>query len=271
MPRARLGQHWLADKRVCKRIADAVALSPDETCIEIGGGKGALTKFLAPACRRLIVYEVDPKWAAHLRDQSETWEGDIEVREADALKIDWSRQHLGLEENEPLVVTGNLPYYITSPLLLRLAYSRLDMKKAVFLIQREVARRITSKPGDSDYSRLTVSLGAFLESRSLFSVPPDAFKPPPEVTSALIEMKPLEKPPVPVDLTDTFEHVVQIAFRMRRKTIKNNIRSGFPDLPASEIEDFLGSIGMNPNARPQEISVTQYVTLAKTLDLPKNG
>ncbi len=261
MPRAKLGQHWLTDKNICRKIAEAVELQTGDTCVEIGGGKGAITRYIAPKCRRLIVYEIDSKWSAHIRNFNDDWGGNLEVRELDALKIEWDRERLEINPDEPLVIAGNLPYYLTSPLLLRLAYSGLDIQRAVFLVQKELAERIAANPSDSEYSRLTVSLGAFLETKILFTVKPDAFKPQPKVISALIQMTRRKKPLVDDNLVDSFERTVQIAFHMRRKTLKNNLRDGFPDVPVVEIEKILEHLGVRPDVRAQDVGVEDFVTL----------
>lgn len=265
MPRQKLGQHWLADRRVCTRIAKAVNLTDRETCIEIGGGKGALTRHLAGRSKRLIVYEIDFKWAAHLRVHGPRWGDEIEVRQKDALKIEWTRESLELPPDEPLVITGNLPYYITSPLLLRLAYSQLDFDRAIFLIQKEVAEKIASSQKDSEYGRLTVSLGAFLKMELLFDVQPEAFKPPPKVNSTLIRMVPHGKPLVEPEYVDAFEKTIQAAFHMRRKTLKNNIAAAYPDLSDENILTIFDRLGIPSKARAQELSVVEFVELTKKL------
>jgi len=267
MSRPKLGQHWLNDKRTCASIAESLKLDGTETLIEIGGGKGALTRHIAPLCRKLIVFEIDSNWAGHLREYAPNWKGsadDVDIRETDALRINWTRQDLDIPAETPLVICGNLPYYITSPLLLNLAYSRLDFSHAEFLIQKEVARKISSSAGDSEYGRLTVSLGAFLKTEILFDVPPSAFKPPPKVTSALIRMVPFEKSLIEPELTDEFEKCVQVAFHMRRKTIQNNLYAGYPD-QKPDIPKILDCMGVKPNARAQELKVSDFVTLTRLL------
>ena len=254
---------------MCDEIAQSIALGLDETCIEIGGGKGALTKKLIGRCRRMIVYEIDPNWAAHLREFGPTWgnpPGGFEVRETDALLIGWSRASLGLAPNEPLVIAGNLPYYITSPLFLRLAYSRLNFNRAIFLIQKEVAERIAAKPGATEYGRLSVSLGAFLETSMLFDVGPEAFNPPPKVNSTLIKMVPRPEPIVTPELTPKFERTVQASFQMRRKTLKNNLKASFPNLGEERIDAILESLGIAPKARAQEIGLNEFVSLTRLLE-----
>jgi 16S rRNA (adenine1518-N6/adenine1519-N6)-dimethyltransferase len=270
MSRARLGQHWLNDHRVCDQIAEAIALKPDETCIEIGGGKGALTKKLVGGggASRLIVYEIDQNWAEHQKMMMPQWTADptrVEVRQTDALAIDWSREALGLDKTEPLVIAGNIPYYITSPLFLALARSGLDFRRAIFLIQKEVAERVTAVPGDTEYGRLTVSLGVALATRTLFDVPPEAFKPPPKVMSTLIEMAPLPQPLITKEETDAFEYTVQSAFHMRRKTLVNNLRAGFPNTIDADILEILCRLELDPMVRAQDVSPAKFAELTRML------
>ena len=265
MPHAKLGQHWLVDKRECEKIAQSVSLSENEICIEIGGGKGALTRHLAGKCRRLIVYEIDPKWADHLEEHSPKWGSGVEVRRMDALKINWNRDDLGISANEPVVIAGNIPYYITSPLFLQLVYSYMDFQRAVFLIQKDVAKRICASPGDSEYSRLTVSLGAFVRTEIVHDVPPEAFLPKPKVVSSVIRMVRHAEPKVPPEMAKLFEKTVQISFHMRRKTLKNNLREAYKNLPMTKIEELIEELEIKPDARPQEIPVEKYVSLTHRL------
>ncbi len=264
MRRPKLGQHWLTDKKVLDRIADSGSFSISDTLIEIGGGKGALTRRLVTRCGRLIVFEIDSKWAEHLRTYLPTWIGPdstAEVRELDALKIEWTRESLGISDDENLIITGNLPYYITSPFLLRLAYSKLDFKRGIFLIQKEVAQRINAVAGHTDYSRLSVSLGAFLDSEILFDVSPGAFKPPPKVTSSLIRFIPRKTQLVSAELKATFEMTVKAAFHMRRKTLRNNLLAGFPSISGEKIDTILESNGLTSMTRAQEVEIETFADL----------
>lgn len=270
----RFGQHWLIDRRVCERIAAAVDLQAGETCIEVGGGKGALTRRLARNSERLIVYELDRNWAEHLRVYAPQWGGAaarIEVREQDALRVEWTREGLGLLQKEPVVVTGNLPYYIATPLLLRLAHGGLDFERALFLVQKEVADKIAAEPGDSNYGRLTVSLGAFLKCEVLFDVPPEAFKPRPKVTSSLLKLTRLPEPLVSREEIPAFEMVVQVAFHMRRKTVRNNLKSGFQGLRVETLNAILRELGIEEKSRAQELSVGTFARLARRLVEERGG
>ena len=272
MARPKLGQHWLTDKRFSRKIVDAVTSDNAHTVIEIGGGRGALTRYLIPVCGRLIVFEIDRKWVGHLKEHGPGWDdsgrdsGHVEIRQVDALKIEWVRDSLGFEKDEKVIVCGNLPYYITSPLLLRLAYSRMDIERAVFLVQKEVAERIVSGPNSSEYGRLTVSLGAFFKSEIIFDVPPEAFSPKPRVMSSLIRLVPHETRLIKDELIDQFEKVVQASFHMRRKTLKNNLIAGYPDRSVDEIEGIIAGTGAKPNARAQELSIPDFVKLTELLN-----
>lgn len=265
MSGAKLGQHWLNDKRECEKIASVVGLSPDETCIEIGGGKGAISRYLAKSGGRLIVYEIDSHWADHLREHSDQWGGKIEVRQEDALRLAWNRDKLGLMPGETTVVAGNIPYYITSPLFLRLAYSLFDFDRAIFLIQKEVADRICANPGDTEYSRLTVSLGAFLMVEKLHNVPAAAFRPQPKVTSTVIKMTRHPAPLLEPALITDFEHLVKSSFQMRRKTIRNNLLAAYPEFRKEYLDILLSKINIDPGSRPQDIPVAGYIELNRAL------
>ncbi|MCX6646739.1 MAG: 16S rRNA (adenine(1518)-N(6)/adenine(1519)-N(6))-dimethyltransferase RsmA [bacterium] len=271
MSRPKLGQHWLDDKRYAREIVDAIVADREHVIIEIGGGRGALTRFLIPISGRLIVYEIDNKWSEHLTEYGPGWDDSgrefrhVEIRQHDALKIEWDRDSLGLKENERVIICGNLPYYITSPLLLRLAYSRMDFEQATFLIQKEVAEKIASKPNSSDYGRLTVSLGAFFKSEIILHIPPEAFSPRPKVMSSLIRLIPHKTPLMNTELIGPFERIVQASFHMRRKTLKNNLIVAFPQKSPDEIAGIIAGIGANPTARAQELSVEDFIKITELL------
>ena len=208
----KLGQHFLTNPSILQRIAEAVCPKRESLVIEIGPGKGALTEKLLERADRVIAVELDGKLAAYLRDH---FAGDhrFEVVEADVLATDLA--HFG-----PVPIAGNLPYYITSPILSKVA--RLAVPRAVFLMQEEVADRLIAQPGSRDYGYLTVSTRVFLNPRKLFQVKPGAFRPPPKVNSAVVELTPgafeLHGRP-----SDVFLRFLGDCFRHKRKTIRNNL------------------------------------------------
>jgi 16S rRNA (adenine1518-N6/adenine1519-N6)-dimethyltransferase len=204
----RLGQHFLADNRILERIAAAVCPDHSPLVIEIGPGRGALTEKLLARADRVIAIELDRELVEHLRSR---FDSRLEVVHSDVLAAD-------LGQWGPAPIAGNLPYYITSPIIEKVG--RLDFPRAVFLMQREVAERLSASPGTRDYGYLTVQTALFAHARTLFGVKPGAFRPPPKVDSAVVLLEP--RPPVVADVDD-FLRFVSAAFRQKRKTLRNNL------------------------------------------------
>ena len=211
MARQRLGQHFLSSRPVLERIAAAACAPGQPLVIEIGPGKGALTAHLLARARRVVVIEIDPAMVDHLR-QTFAHEPRLEIIAADALQADFSQWG-------PAAFTGNLPYYVATPILERVA-----PMGGVFLIQKEVAERVTARPGSKAYGYLTVLLALFASSEMLFTVKPGAFRPPPKVDSAVIRLRPHARA-AELGIADPrkFLEFVSACFRQKRKTLRNNL------------------------------------------------
>jgi 16S rRNA (adenine1518-N6/adenine1519-N6)-dimethyltransferase len=216
MPR-RLGQHFLARTSVLQRIAGAAVPDPDIPVVEIGPGRGALTQYLLPLASRVIAIEVDQVLVHYLQEK---FRGDdkFAVIHGDVLKTD-------LAQWGPISVAGNLPYYITSPIVDRVLRLGRLLKGAVFLVQKEVADRMAAPPGSRDYGYLSVSCQVVAEVRYLLTVPPSAFRPPPRVDSAVVQLTPRPEPLV--DRPDAFLAFASVCFRQKRKTLRNNLSSAY--------------------------------------------
>src|SRR6476661_9702975 len=185
--RKSLGQHFLTDRRILGRIADALKLEGTETVVEIGPGRGALTDLLAERAGRLVAVEVDRALAAMLRERYAR-RSNVLIAEADVLEVSLGELAAG-----PYVLVGNVPYYITTPILFHaLAHPRAE--RAVYLVQREVADRLSAKAGTKEYGGLTVNVAAVAKAETLFRVPAGAFSPPPKVESAVVRITPLAEP-----------------------------------------------------------------------------
>jgi len=208
--RQKLGQHFLIKGSLLERIAAAACPSPVDLAVEIGPGRGALTDKLLQRAARVVAIELDPYLAAHLR-QKYAGEPRLEIVEADVLDID-----LGRWQGAP--IAGNLPYYITSPILARTV--RVRPPRAVFLMQEEVAARLAAQPGSRDYGLLTVQTAVFARAKRLFGVKPSAFHPPPKVDSAVVLLEPRD---AVVEDTGEFLRFVALCFAHKRKTIRNNL------------------------------------------------
>lgn len=257
-PRKRLGQHFLSDRRILERIADAVDPRDGETIIEIGPGRGALTEVLARRATRLIAVELDRDLVRILRER---WARDshIMIVEADVLDVRLADLAQG-----PYALVGNVPYYITTPILFHaLEPPRPD--RAVYLVQREVAERIVSAPGSKSYGALSVNVQAVAHAEILFRVPAGAFHPPPKVESAVIRITPRADPVVSPEREARFRSLVQSAFGLRRKQMRRVLRT-IGALSAERAEFVLSTAGIDPDSRPETLTPADFARLEAALE-----
>lgn len=216
MPR-RLGQHFLSNPTILERIAVAACPEPVDLVVEIGPGRGALTQHLLGRAARVVAIEIDTILVHYLQQKFKD-EPRLTIVNQDVLKADlgaWGRA----------TIAGNLPYYITSPILEKVFASDDAWTRAVFLVQKEVAERITAKPGTRDYGYLSVQSQSNARAKILFGVGRGAFHPPPKVESAVFS---LERVDPPVQNLPAFLRFASVAFRHKRKTLRNNLLEGFP-------------------------------------------
>jgi len=251
----RFGQHFLVDQNALSDIAAAVAPMPGETIVEIGPGRGALTEHLAYFDNPLVAVEIDRALAAQLREKYHD-NPRISVVEQDILKTDISSL-----AGASFVVVGNVPYYITTPILFHVLKAPLP-RHAVILVQREVAERIVAAPDSSEYGALSVNVQAIATAEMIRSVAPGAFRPPPKVDSSVIRITPRTDPLVGAENADRFRSFVQGLFGMRRKQLANSLRSVSRKTP-DEIQQILLECGIDPRARPETLSPSQFVDLNK--------
>ena len=251
----RLGQHFLHDASVLEAIAAATSPTAEETVVEIGPGRGALTEILARRPNRLIAIEIDRALSQNLRHQYEPRQN-VTIVEQDVLDVDVA----GLAGG-PFVVVGNVPYYITTPILFHVLRPPFP-RHAVFLVQREVAERIVAPPGSKTYGALSANVQAISNAAILRIVPPGAFKPPPKIESAVIRVTPRPDPIIKEDEVDRYRGFVQALFAMRRKQIGNALRSA-GNLSAEQAAGVLGDLAIDPKARPETLSPQQFAGLMR--------
>jgi 16S rRNA (adenine1518-N6/adenine1519-N6)-dimethyltransferase len=256
---ARLGQHFLASEGYRKRILDALHLTGHETVLEIGPGKGALTDMLAERAGKLVAVEIDPVLAAQMKERY-AQNPKVEIVQGDILTVS-----LG-GFTSPVRVLGNLPYYITSPILLRLFEHARLFDQIVVMVQQEVAERIAAKPGSRDYSLLTVTAAYYTASdkppRLLFTIPPGAFNPPPRVYSAVVGMR---IAPRNIEGEAGFFHMAKASFAQKRKTLLNNLK---PLYGLEEVRSAMAETKLAPSARAEELSVEELIALFLALGSP---
>lgn len=262
-PRKSLGQHFLTQPKTAEKIVRAAEIHPEDVVVEVGPGLGILTAFLAGACRRLHLVEVDPD-LADVAEAALTDKGDnVRVHRVDVLRFDWTG--LAQEVKRRLVVVGNLPYQISSPLMFHILEHRRSVHRGVFMVQKEVGRRLAAAPGSKDYGVLSVLLNLYGRVETLFPVGPGQFYPPPKVDSLVIRM---DFPEDRCDLRDVdfglLRRVVNAVFQKRRKTMANSL-IGFQGLNAAAAREVLEAAGIDPGVRPEALAPEAYAVLARVL------
>jgi 16S rRNA (adenine1518-N6/adenine1519-N6)-dimethyltransferase len=240
-----LGQHFLFQRPILERIAQAACPEREPLCIEIGPGPGGLTECLLERCDRLVAVELDPILAGSLRARYEP-EPRFSLMEADILQAELSA--LG-----PAVVCGNIPYYITSPIIEKALSLGPNLLRAVFLMQREVADRLIAQPGSRDYGYLSVCTQVACRVEKLFVVKPNAFRPPPKVDSAVVRLTPHAEPLAPAG----FLKFISACFQHKRKTLRNNLAARY----GHDIADGLPHGGR----RAEEMSIEQLLEVFRCL------
>ncbi|MFN4016029.1 MAG: 16S rRNA (adenine(1518)-N(6)/adenine(1519)-N(6))-dimethyltransferase RsmA [Reyranella sp.] len=252
----RFGQHFLLDLNLTRRIARAAAPLGEGTVIEIGPGPGGLTRaLLLEGAGRVVAVEVDARAFGPLLELQAAAEGRLDLLEADALKIE--PRDLGVA---PRRIVANLPYNVSTALLVRWLHAANDITDMVLMFQKEVVDRLVAAPRTKDYGRLSVLAQHVCEVRRLFDVAPTAFVPPPKVTSAVARLTPRPRGERLADLKP-LERVTAAAFGQRRKMLRGSLAGLYPD-PVATLE----RLGLQPTARAEELSVADFVRLAGTLD-----
>jgi len=253
----KFGQHFLTDPSILTAIVDALAPTSTDTVLEIGPGRGALTDILAKRAGKVVAIEIDRALTESLRERYPSG-SNVEIVEGDFLESD-PRALAG----DDYLLIGNVPYYITTPIVFK-ALEPPIARRAVFLVQREVAERMAAKEDDDDYGALSVNIGVVAQVEQVLRVPAGAFKPPPKVESAVVRLTPLAQPLVRADSLSAFRTFVQAAFGQRRKQMVRVLRSvrGLSPEGATEL---LESTGIELTARPEVVSPERFARLFELL------
>jgi 16S rRNA (adenine1518-N6/adenine1519-N6)-dimethyltransferase len=266
----KLGQHFLASEEHAQRIVDALGDVSQSTVLEIGPGRGILTSLIAKRARRLIAVELDRVLAAQLRLQF-GMSRNVEVIEADILSIDFdslfgpkpglSRPGIDLKP-QPVQVVGNLPYYITSEILLRLFAFSKYFGSIVIMVQREVADRVAAEPGTSDYGMLSATAHLYARVEKLFTLPPGAFVPPPKVHSSVLRLT-IDPQQEKLGVAgDGFIDFLRLSFGQKRKTLWNNLKEKYD---GAELKSALADANVKPTARAETLSLQQSAAIFRAL------
>lgn len=264
----RWGQVFLTDKRVALDIVAAASLTKDDRVIEIGPGRGVMTKMMAPLVQQLIAVEIDPRLVeslqADFRQQPE-----VIILQQDIILYQLPAALL----NGPFKVIANLPYYITTPIIFQLLDWHLtnpEFRKAIIMVQKEVAQRLAAEPGGKEYGVISILLQFYAEIRIVRLVPASCFVPFPKVDSAVIEIEFLPQPRVQVSSVTTFKKVVKAAFAQRRKTILNSLKHNY-GINADLLELSLKEAGIETGQRAETLSIAEFARLTEAIYEKQKG
>ncbi|MEE3419559.1 MAG: 16S rRNA (adenine(1518)-N(6)/adenine(1519)-N(6))-dimethyltransferase RsmA [Lachnospiraceae bacterium] len=263
--RKKYGQNFLIDESVLMGIVDAADLSRDDFVVEIGPGIGTLTQYLSVAAGHVCAVEIDAKLLPVLEETLSGF-GNVRVIHADILKTDLMA--LAQEENggRPFKVCANLPYYITTPILMELLKSRAPITQMTVMVQKEVADRMLAGPGNKEYGALTLAVQYYTEPKMNFIVHPHSFLPQPGVDSAVVTLKLREEPPFPVKDENMLFDLIRASFNQRRKKLTNGIVNFAKfDFTKEEAEAALASCGMKADIRGEALSLVEFGRLADAL------
>ena len=259
----RFGQNFLIDGHVMDKILRAAEIGPEDTVLEVGPGIGTLTQYLAEAAGRVYAVEIDRNLLPILEETLAPYDN-VSVINDDILKVDIAA--IAAKASGPIKVVANLPYYITTPIIMGLLENHIPVKSITVMVQKEVAERMQAAPGTKDYGALSLAVQYYAEAYIAANVPPNCFMPRPNVGSAVIRLTTHEHPPVEVrDEKQMFE-IIRASFNQRRKTLVNGI-SNYAGLSFTkeDVQKALESMGLSPTVRGETLSLEQFATLSDTL------
>ncbi len=259
------GQNFLTDPSSLQGIVDAAEIDKDDIVLEIGPGLGSLTELLSQAAKTVFAVEIDDKMVEVLKDTLSEYDN-IEVINADILKIDINEIIGEKRAGKKIKVVANLPYYITTPILLKILPMRDLIESITVLMQREVAERMEAAPGTKDYGALTLLTEYYTKPEIKLFIPPEAFIPSPSVESAVIGLKMRSQPPVEVKDEEFLFDVIRASFNQRRKTLYNGLNNSSEiNVPAERIKEAIVSLGLAETVRGETLSLEQFAALSDRL------
>lgn len=258
------GQNFIVNPGVCPKIVEAAGIDETFGVLEIGPGVGVLTKELALRARKVVAVEVDERLPPLLE---ETLAGldNVKVVLGDVLKVDLAQLIRDEFPGMPVAVCANLPYYITSPILMRLLEEKLPIQHITVMVQKEAAQRITAEPGTREAGAISYAVAYYAEPKMLFSVQPGSFLPPPKVVSAVIQLKIRPQPAVDTPDEAGYFRLIRAAFGQRRKTVANAASAGL-GLPKARLMEAMEAAGLSPMARPEQLSLQDFQALQNALN-----
>ena len=265
----KFGQNFLIDTHVLDKIIRAADIKGDDMVLEIGPGIGTMTQYLAERAGRVIAVEIDKTLIPVLEDTLSVYDN-VEIINRDILKTDLAALAEVKNGGKPFQVVANLPYYITTPIIMGLFESRIPPQRMTIMIQKEVADRMQAQPGSKDYGALSLAVQYYSLPEIVANVPPHSFIPRPKVGSCVIRLAKRPTPPLPVEDEKLLFSMIRASFQQRRKTLANGLQNA-PDLSISKELAIrtLESLGLNPNIRGEALSLEQFITLSNAFSHDK--
>ena len=260
----RFGQNFLIDTHVLERIIEASEITKDDFVLEIGPGIGTMTQYLAEAAREVTAVEIDDALIPILKDTLKEWDN-VTVLHGDILKTDIRKIADEKNQGRPIKVVANLPYYITTPIIMGLFESHVPVDSITVMVQKEVADRMQTGPGSKDYGALSLAVQYYAEPKIVANVPPNCFMPRPKVGSAVIRLTRHQNPPVTTLDDKLMFRLIRASFNQRRKTLSNSLKNS-QELPYSkeEVETAITECGLPLNIRGEALTLEQFARLSDT-------
>ena len=258
----RFGQNFLIDAHVLEKIVSAAGITKDDCVLEIGPGIGTMTQYLAESAGQVIAVEIDTKLLPILADTLKDY-SNVKVINQDILKVDINELVKEYNNGRPIKVVANLPYYITTPIIMGLFESNVPIDNITVMVQKEVADRMQVGPGSKDYGALSLAVQYYASPYIVANVPPNCFIPRPNVGSAVIRLTRYQEPPVQVKDPKLMFKLIRASFNQRRKTLQNGLNNS-PEISFSkeEITKAIESLGVSPSVRGEALSLEQFAQLA---------
>ena len=261
----KFGQNFLIDTRVLEEIIDAAQITKDDFVLEIGPGIGTMTQYLCEAAREVVAVEIDTNLIPILKDTLSAY-NNVEVFNQDILKVDIASLARERNNDRPIKVVANLPYYITTPIIMGLFESHVPIDSITIMVQKEVADRMQEGPGSKEYVALSLAVQYYAKPEIVVNVPPSCFMPQPKVGSAVIRLTRHEQPPVQVDNEKLMFQVIRASFNQRRKTLANGLNNfGSFGLNKEEIQSCIEELGVPVNIRGEALSLEQFAELSNII------
>lgn len=258
----RFGQNFLIDAHVLEKIVSAAGITKDDCVLEIGPGIGTMTQYLAESAGQVIAVEIDTNLLPILADTLKDY-SNVKVINQDILKVDINELVKEYNNGRPIKVVANLPYYITTPIIMGLFENQVPVDSITIMVQKEVADRMQVGPGTKDYGALSLAVQYYAKPKIVANVPPNCFMPRPKVGSAVIRLERYEKPPVEVKNEKLMFRIIRASFNQRRKTLVNGLKNS-QEIPFSkeQIEQVLGMCGLSLSVRGEALTLAQFAQLA---------